>query len=82
MGSRDIHKAADGVNRADERLRDLGPRVGDAVMCPKCEGGGYVMGRALGYRPNHARKELIVQPVTCPACKGEGLDPMMFGGGE
>lgn len=66
--------------RADAGLRSFGPRIGGAVMCPRCEGGGYVLGRCLDRSSQpYAAKELINQPVKCPVCNGEGLDPNAIG---
>jgi hypothetical protein len=73
------HLAADGVNRADNGLRRFGLRIGDAVMCPRCDGGGYVVGRALSPVAGMDQVRLTEQPVKCPTCKGEGLDPDVHG---
>lgn len=76
MDRRAEHVGADGVNRADARLRSFGPRVGDAVMCPRCEGGGWIAERAMAASTQaYGRREMLLQPVKCPVCKGEGLDP-------
>lgn len=56
--------------RADAGLRRFGRQVGDAVMCPTCDGDGVVLSRA--------RRE----PIKCPECKGEGLDPKVQHGGR
>jgi predicted Zn-ribbon and HTH transcriptional regulator len=72
------HMAADGVNRADAGLRRFGRKVGEATMCPRCDGGGYVVGRAFG-RTLKGRLEMMDDPVKCPTCKGEGLDPDVHG---
>jgi len=70
------HVGADGVNRADARLRSFGPREGDAVMCPRCGGGGWIAERAPAYSARvYGGKTMMLQPVKCPVCKGEGLDP-------
>lgn len=82
---RRAHVLADGVNRADARLRSFGTRIGDAVMCPRCDGGGWVVGRGLcstaPLNP-YAAKELVTQPVKCGYCNGEGLDPNALPGSE
>jgi len=70
------HVGADGVNRADARLRSFGPRVGDAVMCPRCDGGGWIAERARAQIERaYGGGAMVLQPVKCPVCKGEGLDP-------
>jgi len=66
------------LRRADRGLRVFGERIGHAVMCPRCNGDGVVLGRA-GSRPISANPYeetvLVAQPVPCPTCNGEGLDP-------
>lgn len=66
----DPHRTADGVSRADLRLRSFGRRDGDAVMCPRCDGDGLILRQAgwSGLAP-------IIQPFKCETCGGEGLDP-------
>lgn len=59
------HVSADGVNRADARLRVFGRKVGHAVMCPACDGDGVVIHQAASLR----------MPKRCEVCNGEGLDP-------
>lgn len=73
---RDVKRTADGVSRADRRLRVFGRRVGDAIMCPTCDGDGLVLAhrREVGGRS-------VLQPVKCGACNGEGLDPNARQGG-
>ena len=57
---------AQGVaRRADENLRRLPPREGDARFCRKCEGDGVVL----------AVVDLVLQPISCARCGGEGLEP-------
>jgi hypothetical protein len=69
----DPHRQAEGVNRADRGLRTFAKIViGDAVMCPQCDGGGYVVRPAVSVTARVARP---AEPVTCPTCNGEGLDP-------
>lgn len=67
---RDVKRTADGVNRADLRLRSFGRREGEAVMCPRCDGDGLI----LANRSYHGDR-MTLQPVKCPTCGGEGLDP-------
>lgn len=70
-------------SRADAGLRKFGPRIGDAVMCPKCEGSGVVKGREMHWYQGrtYGAGQLIDAPVKCPTCGGEGLDPRGGQGG-
>lgn len=71
--------------RADRGLRVFGERIGHAVMCPRCGGDGVVVGRELASadpRNPYSRKVLVTQPVPCPTCNGEGLDPQARQGEE
>lgn len=72
----DPFRQADGVNRADRGLRRFGRRVGDAIMCPRCDGDGVVLANVWN-RPtveNPYHRETVREPVKCPDCGGEGLD--------
>lgn len=61
-------RTADGVNRADNRLRSFAqPRCeGDAVFCTRCDGAGYVE------RPS---KKFLDPIQKCGRCGCEGLEP-------
>lgn len=77
----DPHRQADGVNRADAKLRSFTPDVDGPVWCPSCDGSGYVLDRPWvreSYGPGYKD---VVQPVTCKTCGGEGLDPRVQHGG-
>lgn len=81
---RDVKRTADGVNRADARLRPFGRREGDAVMCPRCDGAGVILGREMHWSKGRALEagHLIPAPVKCTVCGGDGLDPNARQGGE
>jgi len=66
----DPHRQADGVNRADLKLRSFGRRVGGATMCPTCDGDGFTLRRTGG-----SNLEPVIEPFRCYDCGGEGLDP-------
>lgn len=60
-------RAADGVNRADHGLRAIATVIGDATMCRKCDGAGYVP------RPDYGWDDDKI--IKCTRCGGEGLEP-------
>jgi DnaJ-class molecular chaperone len=63
--AREFHLAANGVGRADRKLRKFPRRGGDAVMCRLCDGDGVI----LLTRAN-------IDPIRkCTRCGGEGLEP-------
>lgn len=53
------------AKRADTNLRRFSWQHGDAFMCRKCRGDGVVL----------AVVDLILQPIPCARCGGEGLEP-------
>lgn len=53
------------AKRADEGLRSFSWQEGDAFMCRKCRGDGVVL----------AVVSLVLQPIKCTRCGGEGLEP-------
>lgn len=63
------YRIADGVKRADAKLRSFAPprREGDAVFCAECDGAGYVERSLYSMATDRIRK--------CGRCGGEGLEP-------
>lgn len=70
MAERGVRMRADGVNRADQGLRDFARREGDAVFCRKCDGDGVVL-RSIISSPEAKRRDQK-EPVKCTRCGGEG----------
>lgn len=64
---REIAASVDNVKRADTNLRPIAVKVGDATMCRKCDGAGYVPRPLYGWTDDHITK--------CRRCGGEGLEP-------
>ena len=64
--------AAGPAKRADAKLRSFGRREGDATMCPRCDGDGVIL----------CRGRFTIEPMKCPDCGGEGLDPNVQHGGK
>jgi len=54
------------AKRADANLRSFCRREGAALFCAKCDGDGVVL----------AVVSLVLQPVKCTRCGGEGLEPL------
>lgn len=64
--------AAGEPSRADAGLRQ------PFQICPRCDGGGYILGRVRA-PPSpenpYACGVWVDDPVKCDRCNGEGLDP-------
>lgn len=56
---------------AVQSLRTAPRRIGDAVICGTCDGDGLVI-VAAGWWGLDTK---LLEPMKCPDCGGEGLDP-------
>lgn len=74
IAERAAERAGD-PSRADANIRLHPPRrEGDASFCRRCDGDGVIL--------KYQARSMMQEPVRCPDCGGEGLDPNVQHGGK